>query len=60
MNKFIYVFNTAARDTLEQAGFLLLKTDEQNSTYVFALDGRLDFAESQDAFSYITSDTLSF
>ena len=60
MSKFIYVFDTAAKDILERAGFLLLKEDNQNSTFVFAMDGRLGFIENQDAFSYIMSDTLSF
>lgn len=60
MDKFIYVFSSAARDKLAEAGFVLLKADEQNSTYVFALDGKLEFAERQDEFSYITSDMLTF
>ncbi len=60
MNKFIYVFDSAARDALVKAGFLLLKTDEENSMYVFSLGDALNFDAMQCEFSYITSDTLTF
>lgn len=60
MDKFIYVFNTAARDYLEQAGFLLLKADEHNSIFVFALGTGLNFQALQDDFEYVTLNTLTF
>lgn len=60
MDKFIYVFDTAAKDCLLQAGFLLLKADEQNSIYVFSMDDTIRFAELAVGFSYVTSNTLTF
>lgn len=64
MNKFIYVFNKEAKELLERSGFKLLKSDENNSVYVFVggdlQEGseRYMFALSQ--VSYIPSDTLTF
>lgn len=64
MNKFIYVFNKEAKRLLENAGFVLLKEDEFNSTYVFVKGDlpedseKYTFALSQ--VSYIPSDTLTF
>ena len=60
MDKFIYVFSKAARDKLLKAGFLLLKTDEWNSTYVFCADDKLHFDLASADISYITSNTLTF
>lgn len=60
MDKFIYVFDTAAKVVLLQAGFLLLKADEKNSIYIFAFDDKLNFEEMSGGFSYITSNTLTF
>lgn len=34
-NKFIYVFNTTARDSLLNAGYQLLATDPKNDIYIF-------------------------
>lgn len=60
MDKFIYVFDTAARDKLSNAGFLLLKSDERNSVYVFSNDSSLRFALDAVDVSFIMSDTLTF
>ena len=60
MDRFIYVFDTAARDRLLGAGFLMLKADERNSLYVFANDGAMSFAEVLDVVGYVLSDTLTF
>lgn len=60
MDKFIYVFDTAARDNLIAAGFLLLKQDERNGMWVFSLDNSIVFDLHSAEFSYITSNTLTF
>ena len=60
MGKFIYVFEPAARDELLQAGFLMLKEDEQNEMWVFAREDSLRFDLERADFSYTTSDTLTF
>lgn len=60
MENFIYVFDSAARDMLLQAGFLLLKEDEQNSVYVFANDSTLKFSETLSDHSHVLSDNLTF
>ena len=60
MGKFIYVFDPAARDTLAQAGFLLLKSDERNHMWVFAEDDTLRFDLEHADFSMIRSDKLTF
>lgn len=60
MQNFIYVFDTAARDRLLEAGFLLLKKDEENLIYIFANDDTGRFAALTAQFSYVLSDTLTF
>jgi hypothetical protein len=62
MEKFIYVFDTAARDALLQAGFCLLKADDDNSIYVFdCLEGYRDrFDLSASGFEFVLSNTLTF
>lgn len=60
MEKFIYVFDAAARDTLAQAGFLLLKSDERNHMWVFAEDESVRFDLERADFSMIRSDKLTF
>ena len=60
MENFIYVFDSAARDMLLQAGFLLLKEDEQNSVYVFSNDSTLKFSETLSDHSHVLSDNLTF
>lgn len=58
MEKFIYVFNTEARDKLLSYGFNMLKSDDKNSVYIFANQASMVFALSDT--SYILSDTLTF
>ena len=60
MDKFIYVFDTVARDLLLQAGFLLLKDDAKNSIYVFSADETRRFEMQRLNISFLTSNTLSF
>lgn len=60
MGKFIYVFDSAARDILAKAGFLLLKSDERNHMWVFAEDDSLNFDLERADFSMIRSDKLTF
>jgi len=60
MEKFIYVFDTASRDELVGAGFLLLKSDERNSIYVFGADDRMSFALADGHIPYVGSDVLTF
>lgn len=59
-DKFIYVFDTAARDELLAAGFLLLKSDERNSAWVFSVDKTLRFDLDKATFSHLKSNTLTF
>lgn len=58
MPKFIYVYNTEARDKLKSLGYQLMTGDDRNGIYVFVYDGRLDFENAD--LSYILSDTLTF
>jgi len=59
-SKFIYVYHTASRDKLAQAGFLMVKADERNRIWVFARDSVPGYDLEQADFSYILSDTLTF
>ena len=60
MDMFIYVFDTAARDSLSRAGFLLLKSDERNGVWTFHIDEEQHgFLEEAD-FDYFVSGTLTF
>lgn len=60
MDMFIYVFDTAARDSLSRAGFLLLKSDERNGVWTFHIDEeQRGFLEEAD-FDYFVSGTLTF
>ena len=56
--KFIYVFSKKDKETLQKAGFILLKEDERNDMYVFNRNDTLTFALAD--MSYLTSDTLTF
>lgn len=58
MSKFIYVFDTDARDTLLAAGYKLLKRDEKNNISVFENISceRVNFENMQ----YVFSDILTF
>lgn len=58
MEKFLYVFNKAARDKLLEANYRLLKSDEQNEMYVFANQIDMTFALAD--ISFIRSNTLTF
>ena len=58
MEKFIYVFNAEARDKLLSYGFHMLKSDEENSVYIFANQASMVFALSDT--SYFLSNTLTF
>lgn len=60
MQNFIYIFDTAARDRLLEAGFLMLKKDEENSIFIFANDDTERFSALRPEFSYVLSDTLTF
>lgn len=56
--KFVYVFSKDARDKLLAAGFLLLKSDDRNETYIFENNVGLSFALEK--ISTIKSNTLTF
>ena len=60
--KFIYVFDTAARDKFLGAGFSMLKADEQNCIWIFSKEEaeRLCFDYCAAGFEYVLSDTLTF
>ena len=60
--KFIYVFNTEARDKLLSANYRLLKADERQSVFVFENGDSHVFAvdSANMDFSFIMSDTLTF
>ena len=60
MENFIYVFDTASRDELVAAGFLLLKSDERNSIYIFSADDRMSFALADGNIRYVESNVLTF
>jgi hypothetical protein len=60
MGNFIYVYHSAARDKLAQAGFLMVKSDERNGIWVFVKDSQPDYDLGQADISYILSDTLTF
>lgn len=56
--KFIYVFSTAARDRLTEAGYTLLKSDELNNTYIFANNPKIVF--SFNGIGEMKTNTLTF
>lgn len=59
--KFIYVFDTDARDKLLSANYQLLKSDEQQSIFVFENKETHTFAASAtEDFTFVLSDTLTF
>lgn len=58
MERFIYVFSRTARDSLLAANYVLLKSDEKNSVYVFANKADMTFGFAD--ISFILSDTLTF
>lgn len=62
MSKFIYVFNTDARDAMINAGYIMLKSDDRNNIFVF--EGVESPNQTQtfalNNVSYIPSNTLTF
>lgn len=60
MGKFIYVYNTEARDKLIKAGMKLLQSDERNHTFVFLDDDDKNYDFALNDISFIRSNTLTF
>lgn len=61
LGKFIYVFDTGARDKLLFANYQLLKADEQQNIFVFENKETHAFAANNaDDFVFVLSDTLTF
>lgn len=58
MDKFIYVFSSNDKELLQSMGFVLIKSDEPNSTFVFKNQNQMKFSKLD--ISYITSNTLTF
>lgn len=56
--KFIYVFQEADRDALIARGFHLLKEDLQQGVFVF--ENRSEIRFSDDEFTYVLTDQLTF
>lgn len=55
---FLYVFDKEVRDILIENGFVLLKSDEKNSTYVFRRGNIANFSLGEHM--YVLSDVLTF
>lgn len=62
MNKFIYVFSKEDKEKLIKRGFKLLKNDERNSIFIFALNmsDKFTFELFDDLGKYSLSNTLTF
>ena len=58
MEKFIYVFDTDARDTLLMCGYKLFKSDDKKCMYVFYNNGNMHFSDGEMIFAL--SNTISF
>lgn len=58
MEKFVYVFSEADRDTLLSLGFTLMKSDDLQHTYVFENKDILNFETSK--MRMVFSDTLTY
>lgn len=59
--KFVYVFNTVARDKLLSAGYQILKNDERQNMFVFENKDSHNFAKNYTGnFTFVLSDTLTF
>lgn len=59
--RFIYVFDTDARDRLLAANYQLLKADENQNIFVFENKETVSFSENgTKVFTFILSDTLTF
>lgn len=60
-SKFIYVFDTNARDKLVAENYQLLKADENQNIFVFENKSTLSFSENCTGdFAFVLSDTLTF
>lgn len=57
--EFLYVFNEQDRDKLIQSGFVLMKSDEANSVYIFKTKDEVTFSDSGVDKYYLT-DVLTF
>lgn len=58
MEHFLYVFSKEERDTLLALNYLLIKSDDEKSTYVFENRDELHFDLNE--VHAIPSDTLTF
>ena len=59
--KFIYVFDTGARDKLLSANYQLLKADEQQNIFVFENKGTLAFINNtKEEPTFVLSNILTF
>nr|DAG45559.1 MAG TPA: hypothetical protein [Bacteriophage sp.] len=58
MEKFLYVFDKEARDTLLKDGFTLLKSNEDEDVYIFANKDVLTFDLAD--ITFVKSNTLTF
>lgn len=58
-NKIIYVFNESDKQILIDNGFIMLKEDNENSVYMFAMNDMLIFDMGKLS-EYMLSDTLTF
>lgn len=58
MEKFLYVFDQEARDTLLKDGFTLLKSNEDEDVYIFANKDVLTFDLAD--ITFVKSNTLTF
>lgn len=59
MYKLLYVFKKDLKEKLLDSGFILLKSDEKNSVYIFQAKDNLDYATFS-AEDYMFSDSLTF
>lgn len=57
-SQFIYVFDAKDRDRLLNDGFMLLKSDDDGSLFIFAADDSEDYDFGD--MSYVMSNTLTF
>lgn len=58
MEKFIYVFDSAEKEKLLAAGFVLLKEDNEKGIYVFLASNEIEF--SLNGTSHILTNVLTF
>lgn len=58
MEKFIYVFDSAEKEKLLAAGFVLLKEDNDKGIYIFLASSEIEFALN--GTSHILTNVLTF